>query len=293
MLCLKPILLTKLDPRRFPDGLLVSCGSCINCRKARSQEWSLRLDHEKDYAIHKFFVTYTYAAEHIPKCNSLYKGDIQRYFKRLRFNTGSKIRYYACGEYGGRFGRPHYHALIYIYDNKYKKDEWEDKYENTGKQISQGLLSIEWPYGIVKTGTVTTQSIKYVVQYVDKKIMAYDDKPLGHRKPPFRLMSNKLGASYALDNKQQLKTELAIKIKDKEMGLPRYYKKILQIHPKQILKKYKALELQELKKYMKKQKLKKMDLNQWKIYYELNRQQKSKNHESKYNINKQKNIRGF
>lgn len=287
MLCTKPILLTNLDKKRFPEGLLVSCGSCINCIKQRSREWALRLDHEREYCKYSFFVTLTYSPENIPKCYSVVKWDLQRYIKRLRKNTQSEIKYYACGEYGGKLGRPHYHALIYVYDEKYKKEEWEDKYDpRDGHIINSGYLSAEWALGIVKIGTVTTASINYVVGYIDKKIMKYHNESLGTRKNPFRIMSNGMGKKHALDNAELYKKELSIQIRDKYAGLPRFYKKILKIDPKQLQKKSKSLEFEKLKKYMKQNNIKKMDVNQWDKYYKITEKQKALNAEAKYNLYK-------
>ena len=56
------------------------------------------------------------------------KADLQKFFKRLRRDTNTPIKYFACGEYGKRSrliqtrsgrlyqtdgDRPHYHFILY------------------------------------------------------------------------------------------------------------------------------------------------------------------------------------
>lgn len=43
----------------------------------------------------------------------LRKDHVQKFFKRLRKNTGIKIQYAYCGEYGSTYSRPHYHYIIW------------------------------------------------------------------------------------------------------------------------------------------------------------------------------------
>ncbi len=45
---------------------------------------------------------------------TLSKSDLQLFFKRLRKNYGKEVRYFACGEYGPKHYRPHYHLLFYF-----------------------------------------------------------------------------------------------------------------------------------------------------------------------------------
>ena len=35
------------------------------------------------------------------------------FIKRLRARVGAPIRYFACGEYGDKFSRPHYHVIFF------------------------------------------------------------------------------------------------------------------------------------------------------------------------------------
>lgn len=52
----------------------------------------------------------------------LCKEDLQKFIKRLRFQIfktfGVEIRYFACGEYGPKHFRPHYHILLYFNEPK-------------------------------------------------------------------------------------------------------------------------------------------------------------------------------
>lgn len=103
MQCSKPIFLKE-------KGLEVPCGKCINCRVSRSREWTIRLMNELQYYKTSLFVTLTYDDEHLPSDNGLHISDLQKYFKRLRRDldySNRKIKYFACGEYGDQFGRPH------------------------------------------------------------------------------------------------------------------------------------------------------------------------------------------
>lgn len=84
------------------------CGHCVACKMQRSREWSFRLNCEAYYWKDACFLTLTYDNEHLPSDNSLHKEDLQKFFKRLRKDIDYPIKYYACGEYGDRFKRPHY-----------------------------------------------------------------------------------------------------------------------------------------------------------------------------------------
>lgn len=209
--------LFRIDPEayriKYPLGYMeVPCGKCLSCRIARSREWSLRLMHESAYWDHSTFVTLTYSDEHLPKNLSINKADLQKFFKRIR-KAGHKIRYYACGEYGERYGRCHYHAIIF------------------GLRCDHDFQQY-WPFGIVHTGTVTYDSCRYVAQYIDKKYYGekadeiYTSRGLA---VPFQICSQKLGLQYALSDQERIKENLYITSRGVKVGVPRYYKKKLQI----------------------------------------------------------------
>ena len=88
------------------------CGKCLPCVITRRQEWTCRLLLEMKVSLWTYFVTLTYADIDLPPQGQLHKPDLQDFFKRLRKNTGLKLRYFAAGEYGEK-GRAHYHLLVF------------------------------------------------------------------------------------------------------------------------------------------------------------------------------------
>ena len=166
MTCTKPIKI---------NGLLVPCRHCIACRVAHTREWSMRLVNELDYWDHAAFTTLTYDDDHLPQDNGLHKRDLQLFFKRLRKETLGNYKYYAAGEYGGRFGRPHYHMIVFGLDVIRRDDP---------------LLNLCWPYGFNYSGNVTYDSCRYVAQYcIDKLSGPMAEEAYGNRERPFQLQS--------------------------------------------------------------------------------------------------------
>lgn len=216
MMCSSPSrILTKTK-----DGeellLEVPCGRCIQCRIARSREWTCRLTAELSSWDAASFVTLTFSDENYGK-PSLDKRDLQLFFKRLRKKLdGRKIKYFACGEYGDTFGRKHYHCLIY------------------GLSVNEGRLIIPdvWPFGRISCDRVNSNRIAYVAGYVQKKLYRDKDFKREHADllPPFQLISKGLGVDFMNDNSKQLIQNLYVKdVTGKSYALPRYYKRKLEI----------------------------------------------------------------
>ena len=92
----------------------VPCGQCVGCRLEKSRQWAMRCVHEASLYDENCFITLTYDDEFLPVGGSLDKGAFPRFMKRLRKKfEPRRIRFYHAGEYGDRFGRPHYHALLF------------------------------------------------------------------------------------------------------------------------------------------------------------------------------------
>lgn len=203
---------------KYPDGLQVPCGKCLQCRIKKRKEWAMRLSHELQYYDKATFITLTYDENTIDEFHSLHKKHLQLFFKRLRKrleNEKIKIRYFACGEYGDQTGRPHYHAIIYGIDNSV---------------YCKSLCRMCWRYGHIFFGSVTDDSMSYVAQYIDKKYtgdLAVEQYVNLKREPVFKLSSLGIGKQYCLDSKDQIKNNRGITFKGKQVSIPRYYLKKL------------------------------------------------------------------
>lgn len=187
----------------------VACGKCTPCIKRRVNQWAFRLIQEDRRSSSAYFITLTYDTEHVPltsKCNMTLdrrivftkkgnkriKSDLQDFFKRLRYYNEKDgiylseirrnnrierrpIKYYACGEYGGLFGRPHYHAIIF--------NAFPDTFEKA------------WTFGNIKFREADVSSIFYTLKYMDKRLgddYSYDDEIV----PEFSIKSKGLGDNY-------------------------------------------------------------------------------------------------
>lgn len=129
------------------------CGQCLACRKNQARVWTLRLVLESRYYNSSCFTTLTYDPEHCPDDYNLRPVDLQLFFKRLRKRLDYKVKYFACGEYGDRFGRPHYHAIIF-------------------GLLPQDFCKIDeaWSLGNVKSVLATSETMAYTAGYVVKKV---------------------------------------------------------------------------------------------------------------------------
>lgn len=180
----------------------VACGQCLGCRIDRTRDWKIRLVHESRLHEDKCFITLTYADENIPFGGTLVKRDFQLFMKRLRKSRpAKKIRFFHCGEYGGKNDRPHYHAIIYGTDFSDKRF-----YKNSrdGSPLFKSAeLDGLWAKGIAVIGACTPETCAYVAGYILKKItgelgeLYYShvdaDGVLRPNQPPYITMSNRPG----------------------------------------------------------------------------------------------------
>lgn len=171
---------------KFSKVLLIPCGSCPNCIKRRSQEWTSRLLLESKKHKYSYFITLTYDDEHLTEIN---KRDIQLFLKRYRKKYDLELKYYVCGEHGETTSRSHYHA-VFFQDKEIPGLEF---YANN-LYISKEFASV-WSLGnCLISKQVNERSIKYTIAYTLKK--------LGEEK--IVLMSKGIGLDYFKDNKKAL-----------------------------------------------------------------------------------------
>lgn len=208
-----------LSPSDYPDGLLVPCGKCLQCRIKKRKEWSMRCLHEMDMYDDSIFVTLTYDDDYLPPNSSLVKADLQKFFKRLRKRHESKIRYFACGEYGSRTQRPHYHAIIFgmslaTEDRGHIMDSWP---------------FCDWSNPVIRSksfGLAEPDSISYVAQYIDKKFsgdLAEVEYAGKNREPVFKLSSLGIGRGFCDAHADSIRASGSLNYRGKIVSLPRYY----------------------------------------------------------------------
>lgn len=144
-------------------SLQIRCGQCIGCRISRSQDWAVRCVNEKSLSDSSVFLTLTFKNAPIFSDVREFHRPFQLFMKKLRFaRKGERLSYFMCGEYGERFERPHYHALVFncgFGDRKLLKTNPVDLYRSPE-------LERLWPLGFSSIGDVTLESAQYVAGYV-------------------------------------------------------------------------------------------------------------------------------
>lgn len=204
------------------------CGQCYACRIARSRDWATRCVLEaRAFGDNNSFITLTYDPEYMPSDMSLHKEDFQKFMKRLRKNSGLKIRYYMCGEYGELHGRPHFHACLF----GYKPDDlyvWS--IHDCVKLYRSPFLEKCWPFGFVTVGDVTYESAAYVARYVlKKKTGLIAEEHYNGRLPEYTNMSLKpgIGQTYFEKYSEEIYNRDFVIIRDGiKAKVPRYFDSI-------------------------------------------------------------------
>lgn len=259
----------------------IPCGHCIGCRTAQSKEWSNRLLMESLYHDKCYFITLTYCPEfafwvdsYDPDTGeymdrqSLYKPDVQNFFKRLRRKKefrGSKFRYFVAGEYGPASGIAHYHMVLFCdflegqdfdlvpsgsrneagqlqYNSKILDSLWcntDERSVITGRRgynkaaVDKGrdpqLL------GWTDIAPANYYTMRYVAGYIQKKLGAYPNEFYERLKlvPPFSLSSRRpgIGLQYLLDHPEIMEDDKVYIGQPQgvvEFMPPRYFRKKLK-----------------------------------------------------------------
>jgi hypothetical protein len=216
------------DKRKSNSGVAISvpCGQCIGCKLERSRQWAVRCMHE--LRMHgqdgSSFLTLTYDNKHLPAGNTLVKRDLQLFMKRLRKATGEGARFYACGEYGETFGRPHYHVLLF--NRSFADQEYFSRTKRGDPLFTSRRLRQLWPQGNNIIGAVTFESCCYVASYVAGKITGdAAASHYGNREAEFSLMSRRpgLGSGYFLKYGSEVYRTDTVVMNGREIRPPRFY----------------------------------------------------------------------
>lgn len=162
----------------------VPCGKCYHCTITRVNEWVTRMQLQSMYSKHTYFCTLTYSSsapkEILDECDAvihdynvdrkkqmsplvLNKTHLQKFFKRLRKNTNKTFQYFACGEYGTKWARPHYHFILWS----------DDVFTHNDIQKAWSLYDVSFgniDFQDMNTEAIDiTHSFKYVCKYLQKR----------------------------------------------------------------------------------------------------------------------------
>lgn len=233
----------------------IPCGQCITCRLEKSRSWATRCVHEAKFHKENCFITLTY--KETPKGGTLKKTHLQKFFKRLRKSIyPKKISYYACGEYGDKFDRPHYHAVIFGHDFGHSKisqtpsssllsdlAKWE---ENSGKlteldssaygTIYQSeQLNKLWKHGHSSVAEFSWETAAYVARYCMKKVNgAKKEEHYNGKVPEFATMSKRpaIGLKFIEKYYPEIYNNNHVYVDGRKLKIPKYYDKWLEkTHP--------------------------------------------------------------
>lgn len=235
-------------------NITVPCGKCIGCRLDYSRMWATRSANEAFMHNHYndcAFLTLTFNNEMLNRRenpHSLNKTAFRTWLKRLRkavkANYDKEFRFMACGEYGAKHKRPHYHIIIYGFNFPDSKPFKINKVH--GKDViykrSKFLESVWRPahcsdsFGFSVIGDVNFESSAYVARYVTKKLFgSVADRIYKDIEPEFLLTSRMPGLGYDFMVKYQndIFNHGYIMLPNKHKApIPRYYvNKLQEVNP--------------------------------------------------------------
>lgn len=199
MLCENPINLS---------SQLARCGQCEPCRASRSREWAGRIMLEAGCHEQNVFLTLTYNDDHLPPDGSLRPTDLQNWLKRVRKSLKhSRLRFFACGEYGSQTERAHYHAVLFNAPSclRGRSDKFRRGVGGTICCPVCAMYQSTWSLddeeiGSVDVGMVEARTAAYVGGYIIKGKTHRLDPRLRGREPEFSTKSLRPGlGAFAVD----------------------------------------------------------------------------------------------
>lgn len=150
----------------------VPCRQCIGCRDGDSSQWGRRCSHEALYHKENCFLTLTVSPEYLDEVfpgGSLRYAPFQIFLRAFRKRLKRKLRFFMCGEYGGKLERPHYHSIIFGWYPDLD-DRVFLKKTPVGTLYTSRFLTSLWKFGFHSVGCFSEASANYVAGYIQKKI---------------------------------------------------------------------------------------------------------------------------
>lgn len=160
--------------KQFFIDMHVRCRSCGWCLRQRSRAWESRASTETTRATRTWFITLTLSPanhylmlaqaraagrndpsrEFADRCWAIGK-EITRYLKRIRKESGAKLRYVLVAE-PHKSGLPHFHMLVH----------------EQGGKVAWKTLTTQWKLGHSKAKLCDAGSARYVAKYLSKDARA-------------------------------------------------------------------------------------------------------------------------
>lgn len=178
----------------------IPCGNCLACRRERRMDLTILQCLEASLYVDNWFITLTYddektwqLLEDVPY--SLSRSHLSAFNESMRKHCrycGVDYRFFACGEYGDRYGRPHYHLSVFgvppsvlgigcDYDRerilkeglnygKFQALPSNMRDENGNPYWQSPIITARWQYGNHKIYRANKETFQYVAGYVTKKL---------------------------------------------------------------------------------------------------------------------------
>lgn len=247
MLTFKPTERLRRDISPDSSVMMLPCGQCIGCRLDRSVSWAVRCEHEAMYHDESYFLTLTFSDKYLPRDRSIRTWHLQDFWKRVRhaldeeasffdgvFGAGEapRIKYYAAGEYGEKYDRPHYHASLF--GLPLKRLGTLDYHARSGDftLYRSSWLERYWPWGHSSVAPLTFETAAYVARYVCKKYMgdgAHDYYSALGVEPERAWISKGLGkAWYEEFSAETWRDDMIVNSRGHQMVPPRTYLRWLE-----------------------------------------------------------------
>lgn len=242
-------------PQIFPaisKTVPMPCGGCLPCRIYQTKIMTLRMILETKQHDFSSFLTTTYEDNYLPPSfshpktgeiyapNSVQPLDHELFLHRLRKSwkkaTNQTFRFHAVGEYGGQFGRPHYHYALFGIPPCPLRSRQSPEQRRNCKCSLCSLVRTSWRQGNIQMDELNETTTRYICGYIQKKltrnVSSAQKRFLQDRHPEFTRSSMRpgLGSAAARLMAEQLKPQIhhwseiprSIKIGSKTWPLGKY-----------------------------------------------------------------------
>lgn len=174
------------------------CRRCLGCNTATARDWSIRAVHEallhtenwtdpddqvQTELPNSCVITLTYDEDHLPEDGLLRHNDFQRFMKRLRIRRQRQdpdhkpIRFFMCGEYGGKTARCHFHSILFgeSFSDRYEEIDRNGKITQMSHELDElwsqppNYSDVPSNIGRATVDSFTFAGAAYVAGYVAKK----------------------------------------------------------------------------------------------------------------------------